>query len=687
MKGLEIKNQLFHSAKIKKAVTLLLFIGLMSFFCLRFYKDNIKSFPSHVHAWAQADRYALALNFQKNGFDLFHPQTYNLSPQFPSKIPLKVEEGITQVDLPIHDYMVGIIMQLTGHNGPFVFRFYSLLWGALGFLFLFLLVLKNSQSTVKSLSVLVFAFFSPVLIYYMDGFLPSLTSVANVFIAYYFYFAYLRSRNYGNLMIAVAFALLAGLSRTPTSLFLGAMFLQEILAMIKQKKWNGKVVAVFVIAFAVLLGYFLYNRWLAMTYGSVFLTKLLTVSSIAELKENLIFVYQSWFTSYFTIYHYITLLLFGFAFLIQRIRKQKLTAFQKNLSIQILITVVVCTIYFMVMIRQFHSHDYYFLDSFYIPLILVFILFLDSLDLKSATSRVFTGIFIILFGYFGYGKCRDDMAARYADDTNNRSFCEVNSFNGSKKYLDSLGVRKDATMLVIDAYSANIPMILMDRKGYALIGTNEENIREFLSKSFDYVAMQNEFILAEVVNYYPGIVDELEPIGTNGKISVFKKLYREKSMAEFLQIKDEVLFCKSSCLIDLDSCVEFLSGEINCDSSLLISEENEYGDVFETDISQYHSKNLSLIFCADCRLNAFRHDNTDLVATMNDESGQIYYKSFALNQYLGNEVVGNFRKLYFAYPLGFKAEGKITLKLYIWNNGKNEIELKKIGVWIIGSSE
>ena len=675
-------DKILHSEKIKRTASFFLFFGMVMILCLRFYSGNIRSFPSHVHAWSQADRYALALNFQKNGFDLFHPQTFNLDPQFPAKTPLQTEKGITQVDFPIHDYLVGIIMQISGHRTPFVFRFYNLLYGILGFFFLYLMILKNSDSLLKTILVLLFGLLSPVVIYYLDGFIPSIPSVANVFIGYHFYFRYLKNKNFRDLILAVGFALLAALSRLPVSLFIGAMFLQEILGFVKNKKLNLKIVLVFGLAFCILLAYFLYNRWLAKTYGSVFLTSLLPVKDFNELKENLVFIYKTWGRSYFTVFHYLLLVIGGVIFGIQRIRKQMLTEFQKNLIPQILITLAGAILFFVVMTNQFHSHDYYFLDSFYIPMILLFILFIDGIKIKFKFSLGLALLIIILFGYTAYGKCKQDMEARYAEDSGNRAQTEVNNYTDSKKYLDSLGISKEATMLVIDAYSANIPLILMDRKGYMVIGSSEENIKKYLAKTFDYIVIQNDYLLSDVVNYYPDIIKEIVPVGTNGKISVYKKQKNTKSLSEFLQIKDAVLFCSSSCPVLKDSCEAFLTGVVSCDSILQVHSESEFTDVFVKNIDDYRGKNLKLMFSADCKLKNFLKDNTDLVAMLNKDDIQVYYKSFALNQYLNDEVSAGYKKLYFMYPFQVPKNGKLSLKLYFWNNGKNDLELKNIILWL-----
>ena len=44
----------------------------------------INEFPSYIHAWAQSDRYALAIGFTDNGLNFFKPESLIYSHQFPN---------------------------------------------------------------------------------------------------------------------------------------------------------------------------------------------------------------------------------------------------------------------------------------------------------------------------------------------------------------------------------------------------------------------------------------------------------------------------------------------------------------------------------------------------------------------------------------------------------------------------
>ena len=79
-------------------IIVLLLLGLS----VLLYESTINLFPSFIHAWTQSDRYAIALRFLDNGFDFFHPATFNL----------QTLEGITRVDFPINEFIVAISMKL-----------------------------------------------------------------------------------------------------------------------------------------------------------------------------------------------------------------------------------------------------------------------------------------------------------------------------------------------------------------------------------------------------------------------------------------------------------------------------------------------------------------------------------------------------------------------------------------------
>ena len=46
--------------------------------------------------------------------------------------------------------------------------------------------------------------------------------------------------------------------------------------------------------------------------------------------------------------------------------------------------------------------------------------------------------------------------------------------------LDSIGIPRNAKMLVLDAVAPNIPLIKMQRKGYVVVTTSKENLQSLI---------------------------------------------------------------------------------------------------------------------------------------------------------------------------------------------------------------
>ena len=162
----------------------------------------------------------IALGFIDNGFNFFLPQTNNLDPQFPGNQPLSERKGITSIDFPAHPYFVSIIMLLTGNDSPFIFRAYNILWGLLGMFFLFLIANELTKSFLKSVFIVLFAFTSPVYLYYQNGFIPSIPSIAASVVGLYYFLKCQRSESKKHFIVSVVFFTFSALTRTPFVVFL-----------------------------------------------------------------------------------------------------------------------------------------------------------------------------------------------------------------------------------------------------------------------------------------------------------------------------------------------------------------------------------------------------------------------------------------------------------------------------------
>jgi hypothetical protein len=192
---------------------LVVFFLLLIIGCF-FHLNKINEFPLYTHAWAQADRYAIALGFLDNHFNLFYPQTFVLNTQFPGDFLIAGNTGITSVDFPIHEYVIAGIMQLLQSNEPWIFRLYELLFSVIGMLYLFRISRLFAIHFIGSLFITLFAALSPIWVYYQAGFIPGVTSLSCAIIGLFYYFNYRVNTSTKLIPIAFIFLTIASASRT-----------------------------------------------------------------------------------------------------------------------------------------------------------------------------------------------------------------------------------------------------------------------------------------------------------------------------------------------------------------------------------------------------------------------------------------------------------------------------------------
>lgn len=487
----------------------------------------INEFPAHIHAWAQTDRYAIALGFLNNGFNFFKPETFIYNHQFPNDWLVAGPATITSVDFPIHEYFIALIMKATGNQDPIVFRLYTLIYSLIGFFFLYKTSFLLSKDFFKSLLVMLFALFSPLLMYYQSGFLPTIPSLANIFIGLFFYTQYLISKKNTSFYWAIFFFTLAALNRTtfiiPLLALIGIEFLRVIFKDRPLKPWFYAVLC----SFLVLGTYMWYNNYLRSIYGSEFLNYLLPAGSIAEAKELYWHVKARWKYVYFSWTQYE---LYAAVFAIGIV--SFLVKFRSNLSrkpeLLILFMAIVCLIgafaFSAAMTRQFAHHDYYFIDTFYLPVVLSFLAaasFIPGADYRSVNA--FWALLSLITIYPMMSDARDMQDIRRRPELWDRAHLTVEAFTGAEQFLNLHGVDKNAKLLVPDAIAPNLSFILARRKGYCVMETNSASLQKVKDWDFDYLLVEREFFPSHVYAHFPDLLQKISLVARNNRLLLFKK--------------------------------------------------------------------------------------------------------------------------------------------------------------------
>jgi len=629
-----------------QGIKIIFLVALLASLSVFFFHANIALFPSFIHAWTQSDRYALALGFLNNGFDFFHPQTFNLA----------TTGGITRVDFPVHEYIVAIIMKLTGNHNPVVFRVYVLLYALAGLIFLFRLSGLFHQSYLKNIFVVLFLFSCPVFLYYADGFIPSIPSLSNLLIGYYFYFRYKKEMKVRDFRLAILFLTIAALARLPFFIFLVSIFCQQVIGYFKNKKIQRQEVLPFGIAFAAFGSYQIYNSYLGKKYGSQFLVTFLPPHSLAQMREWISDTWLQWRFEYLTPSHYLILgSLIAIAFFFVLIKKT--AAFQlTDLALQALIAFAGSVLFFLVMLQQFPDHDYYFIDAFYPIVILLLVLLLHF----SFSDKYLKGTYVLLLAaltFQSFKSANETLHKRYESGPWDRVEITRKNFTGAEKYLDSIGVRGDAKILVLDGYTTNVPLILMNRKGWTVNWTTKENIEEGMLKPFDLVAVQNSFVASDVVKNDPGIINRLEKIADNGLVS----FYRKKNNSN--QTLDKFFGIDTSTI---------LFNETKSDS-ILVDENSEFKDLFSGPALNLKSRQPAKILIT-CKILVDVASAPQLIASVSEREENSSYFSFELHDYIADSR--GWQEMMFQFVIPASQNPLEIVKVYFWNKQKGRFSIE-----------
>lgn len=488
-------------------VILLLFLIGGSYYLFAAFMDV---YPSYVHAWTQTDRLALAMNFQENGFDFFHPATYNLL----------TKDGITQVDFPIHDYLIALLSSVLDWDLVSCFRWYNLLYSLLGLFFFYRTLLLFQLSDQRAVFGTLFLSTIPFYLYYQNGFLASAPSFANFLLALYFFKKAELNHKFKHYLLAACFFTLAALSRTPFVLFLLAFLGHQVYKVFQHKQGNFKDILPASIGFFLVLVYYFYNQYLAATYGSMFLSELLALNSLESIQTLLSNLYSRWLGDLLSPFHFISLLiLLVFVFL-----NKKNVAKSPNGDWQAFtgLSVLGVLSFFIAMGRQFGEHDYYFLDSFLPLLALLLIYLLKKAHIPKVWYTPFaTWCLISSFYFYSYGK--QVLVDRYTPAWNDRIEYAYSVYEASKEDLANWGVSPKDTLLVLDAVSTNMPFTVWKNRGYTLLNSGKEYVQEALKKDFTYVIILDSNLVSDTWKDYPDLVKQLDLKAHNGQLGLYSK--------------------------------------------------------------------------------------------------------------------------------------------------------------------
>ena len=473
--------------------------------------------PAYIHAWSQADNYSLALGFLKGG-DLLHPQTLIFNKQQnDNEIPLTTT---TACDLPLHHYIVSLLMRLTGSTQPWVFRGWTLTVVIVGLWLLYVLAWVLTHSRLWALLVTAVCATAPSFAYYSTAFLPTVPALVCAIAGLTAYVLHLRFEPQGGkwLWVALAMLTLSMLQRTSLAVLWIAVACFHFLRLLRKETSWRRTWLPFATGAVVFVAYYLWNSHLRNENGSLFLASILPAHNSEHALDILQDVHDRWRFHYFQrSQHWLAVLLIVAVVVLEIMRRNPKHEGPISLWWLVAIWFFGELLFVVAMSAQFRDHDYYFLDSLFLPIVFSMALLTAELPaLKGRAVQMAGGTAVVALVVL-----MTFQAIRMQDVRRQEGVEALNTavaYKSANRLLAQAGVDDNAHLLALFAYPQTTPFCMMNREGYVVMWTNPEVVAHALTFPYDYIIIEDNSF-RECFNEAP-VLSRLQRLAGNGLLSL-----------------------------------------------------------------------------------------------------------------------------------------------------------------------
>ncbi|UOQ98180.1 glycosyltransferase family 39 protein [Hymenobacter sp. 5317J-9] len=468
--------------------------------------------PNGIHAWAQSDRYTLAINFYDYGLDFFTPRTSYLGSI----------GGVTGVEFPVQAYAAALGGVVFGRSSILpLFRLLDVAMVMLGFYYLFRLVFERTGNFTAALVPAAFLLSSPVFAFYAGTTLPDPFSLSLSFIGYYYWLRFFDSRHFPDLRKALLILGLAALVKTTTAMHLMAVIGITTLWGFAQPDWlksgqRWRFLALAGAVVAVVVGFYLHNQHLNTVYQSgQFLAEARPITNDDEYHAVLQSLVGLWLPEYATVVQYRVLavcLVLLLLFLRPNLRQFL------PLTLLLLAATALGAIFAKVMGIQFGAHDYYVICSLFPPAVLLLLLAVLNLGRYGGNVRYLTSVGFAVLTFFLVADGYKRLGKRMADDYPPFSPYPHLWMRGGAEEMAQARVPKAAAILMFNESAPNIAPVYFDRRAMVWQPGNvsEVTVNDFLNRmaadSLDYLVMAPD-VYAQLAPQHAAMAAELDVVG------------------------------------------------------------------------------------------------------------------------------------------------------------------------------
>lgn len=464
------------SEAVKKISPILLYLVL----CILCFANYFNSLPQGVHAWGQADRYAIAERFTDEVTDITHIRTFNIAS----------EDGRTGAELPLVQYAAA---KFSKHFAPdylpLLIRLANFLAFTLGlFLLIWSFEIKDWRLNILVPILLVS---SPIVAFYSYNFLPDIFGLGIILAMYAFLLRYIKTAQLKWVILCLVLGMLGSFVKLSVVIFLTANFIYFAIQFIRKKHWKTVgVIASLALISALSINFYVSTYMVEVNkeyWSVVFRAHSNPIGSINDFFDVIKgMVY--WRTEYLSIPGYIV---FALALLgiVQAWKAQGKLWRWDGLRFHSIMVLGGLALFMLVLGRQFINHDYYLIATF-IPLIFVNIVwwFKFSVPQFKLNPKI---VLLLLVGLtvMAFASTPRKVENRMAHTFKMRKHSIENYtdwLQSSEQALQQSQMPDSAILFALYHASPNLPLVYFNKKGMCFnheeMGRDNEHLEYWLNK-------------------------------------------------------------------------------------------------------------------------------------------------------------------------------------------------------------
>ena len=438
------------------------------------YNRTITTEPQGRHKWRQSDCASFAWNYAETSANLFTPHFNNL---------LWEGDGKVAVEFPIVYWVVGMLYRVFGVH-PVIFRLINLLLGFWGLWALFRIFKSSLKDNFYPVVLTLLFFTSPVLVFYLQNFLPDVPSLALALVGWYQVYRHAQEKNHRAWTWAMILFTLSTLIKASAGINLVMLIALVLIEKADWVQWkqvgnafwaeNKNYLVSLLGSFVVIISWYNYASWYSTGWDRDHFSPL--IRPMYEIfPQDFLNILGIFFTNHLRVLFPSPLLLMMLVLL-----GMCFSGFGRRYRLFFtlsLLSLLGSIAYVFIFYELFVVHDYYLIVTFIFP---AAILLQSSFMIKDRFPKIFDSwllklglIGLLLFSaYQSRHWLRHDYFAGGPSRYEKQVFYQA----GLQDFLDSVGVEKAQRVISIPDISPNNTLYLMRRRGWSLAGNPAEMV-------------------------------------------------------------------------------------------------------------------------------------------------------------------------------------------------------------------